>query len=338
MLALRSGINGLGKPNSFFEEMLENGPTGGITIVHNEAATVDEARIREIADEQIKAGARPTLVVKTAAGKVVSPIEGVVHSAAFKCTVLAQRKHLLIVGPAGSGKTTLATQIAKLLPNMTGENDGVGRPFYCTGAVFRESKLLGYTFPDKDGNVHYVTTAFREAWDKGGLFLFDEVDGSDPNALVAFNQALANGVCAFPDSPIARPAHPDFRAICAANTFGRGATRLYVGRNALDAAFLDRFAVWDVDYDRALERTLSGDHEWCDMLHAIRSAVDKLDVQLIVGTRAILDGGSAIADFMACGDDRATAVKDALAAFVWKGLAAVKVKAICLEAGISADV
>ena len=84
-----------------------------------------------------------------------------------------------------------------------------------------------------------VSTEFRKAYENGGLFLFDEIDASMPGAILAFNAALANNFMDFPDKKV--PRHKDFYCIAAANTFGSGADRQYVGRNQLDAASLDRF-------------------------------------------------------------------------------------------------
>ena len=49
----------------------------------------------------------------------------------------------------------------------------------------------------------------------------------------------------------------DCAIIATANTYGLGADRVYVGRNQLDGATLDRFIVIDVDYDEALEMALA---------------------------------------------------------------------------------
>jgi cobaltochelatase CobS len=72
--------------------------------------------------------------------------------------------------------------------------------------------------------------------------------------LAVVNAALANGVMAFPDQVVTR--HPNFRAVASANTYGRGATRAYVGRQAIDAATLDRFSVETIEVDEALENEL----------------------------------------------------------------------------------
>ena len=182
----------------------------------------------------------------------------------------------MLIGPAGSGKTSVAEQIAKSL----------AIPFRFTGAVDSPYKLTGFV----DANGKTVRTAFRETYENGGLFLFDEVDASSAGAMMAFNAALANGHADFPDGVIER--HKDFRCIAAANTFGRGADRIYVGRNALDGATLDRFVVVDFDYDEALETALAGDDmiDWVRRVQAIRKAVFKLKLRFVVSPRASIFG------------------------------------------------
>lgn len=201
-----------------------------------------------------------------------------------------------LVGPAGSGKTTLAEQCAKAL----------GRPFYMAARVTSEFKLVGFV----DAHGKTVRTQFREAYEKGGGFLFDEVDASDPDAMTTFNAALANGYCDFPDGMVQR--HPDFFAIAAGNTFGRGADRQYVGRNQLDAATLDRFQVFEVDYDEALEAKLAGDEDWTRHVQRVRKAIMLEQVRHVVSPRASIMG----ARLLAAGLDR----KMVEEATIWKGL------------------
>jgi len=94
------------------------------------------------------------------------------------------RLNVWLRGPAGSGKTTAAKMVAKALSLRFVTNGAISQPF----------ELLG--FMGVQGTL--VRTPFREAWEHGGVYLFDEVDSSNPNAVLAFNAALANGVCAFP--------------------------------------------------------------------------------------------------------------------------------------------
>jgi hypothetical protein len=191
----------------------------------------------------------------------------------------AQRVWPYLVGPAGSGKTTIAEQVAKAF----------GLPFYFAAKVQDKFDLMGYM----NGGGVYVTSLFRIAYETGGVFLFDEMDASDANALTAFNAALANGTCPFPDGMVKR--HPDFIAIGAGNTYGSGATRQYIGRTPIDAATLDRFAFITIDYDSELEAKLAPNDKWCRYVQAMRREVESRSLRHIVSPRATITGGRMIA-------------------------------------------
>lgn len=201
-----------------------------------------------------------------------------------------------LVGPAGSGKTTLAEQIAKAMKLK----------FYMAARVTDEFKLLG--FINVHGDVN--RTQFRDAYEHGGIFLFDEVDASEPDAVTTLNAALSNGYCDFPDGMVMR--HKDFHAIAAGNTFGRGADRQYVGRNQLDAATLDRFDIFEVDYDEQFELEIAGNAEWTRYVQKVRAAVAEAKVRHVVSPRASIRG----AKLLAGGMERSVVEE----ACVWKGL------------------
>ena len=206
-------------------------------------ARLDEARVMELIREHGGAPAHVTIDLRTPAMPEGAPGERVMHyREPLLMAAVNAGVNVMLVGPAGSGKTTAAQNVAQAL----------GLPFYFTGAVDSPYKLMG--FIDAQGRT--VRTAFREAYEHGGVFLFDEMDASLPGAVLAFNAALANGHADFPDGIVKR--HSDFRAVAACNTFGRGADRQYVGRLQLDAASLDRFAVMTWDYDPALESAMIG--------------------------------------------------------------------------------
>jgi cobaltochelatase CobS len=156
---------------------------------------------------------------------------------------LGARCHVLLVGPAGTGKSMLATHAAEAL--------GLQLQAISLGPTTPMSKVFGYF--DAHGNYH--DTPFRRAFEHGGVMLLDELDNGHPGLLAELNQALALGVCAFADRMVA--AHPDFRLVATGNTYGTGGDRQYVGRQALDAATLDRFVTIDVPVDENLEERVA---------------------------------------------------------------------------------
>ena len=90
------------------------------------------------------------------------------------------------------------------------------------------------------------------------------------------------------DNPVATR-HPDFVCIAAANTWGRGADREYVGRNELDASTIDRFLMGTVpmDYDESLERQLCPDAQLYERLRGYRERIRQNRLERIVSTRFI---------------------------------------------------
>ena len=178
---------------------------------------------------------------------------------------------IMLIGPAGSGKNVAISQVAEAL----------GQHMYYTNNASNEFKLTG--FIDAGGN--YRETEFYKAFKNGGIFFLDEIDNSDPSALIVINSALANGYMAFPHETIDK--HPDFRIIAAANTWGKGADLQYVGRNALDGATLDRFDNIFFDYDTNLERALYPNDEVLQFMWSFRNAVYQSKIPHIVSTRGI---------------------------------------------------
>jgi MoxR-like ATPase len=197
-------------------------------------------------------------------------------------------EHVFLVGPAGSGKSYIAGQVAKIL----------GMPFasMSVGPNTSNSKLFGFI----NGAGSYVTTPFRETYENGGMFLLDEMDNGHAGLLTELNQMLAGDTCAFADKMVDK--HPTFRMIATGNTFGRGANRQFVGRNVLDAATLDRFATIEVPVDERLEKALAlayaGDEPtmidlvstWVKYVQAVRARADELKINVIVSPRASIAG------------------------------------------------
>jgi cobaltochelatase CobS len=203
------------------------------------------------------------------------------------------RLPIWMYGEAGSGKTTAAGIVAK--------QKGLPFAFISVCPTSTQSQFLGYM----DATGTYRRTIFRDVFENGGVFLFDEIDNGNPSILAVMNTALANGECAFPDGIIQR--HKDCILMAAANTIGRGANSMYVGRNAIDAATLDRFVYIPWDIDENLESALMGENwtpDICDVteggstsggawLKTVRTARAKavdLGLKHIISTRAALYG------------------------------------------------
>jgi hypothetical protein len=209
-------------------------------------------------------------------------LDGPLHQSTERIIQICAIGHpVMMVGPAGCGKTTIGNHAARAL-NL---------PFYITSTVTETHQLTGFI----DGHGVYHRTPFRDAFEYGGLWVPDEIDAWDAAALLVANSALANGYSVFPDSPAPIARHPNFRMVATANTFGHGADRVYVGRNELDAASLDRFATINVGYDLTLERMLcNGNVEWLEYVWKIRKAVNENKIRHVVSTRAIIMGSAAL--------------------------------------------
>lgn len=198
--------------------------------------------------------------------------------------------NVMLVGEAGCGKTTLAEQVSAAL--------GLRFAFLSCTAGVSESRLVGRFVPvGEGGRFEYVAAPFVDFYENGGLFLLDEVDAADANVLMCLNAALANGHMETPNpaKPIIKR-HPDFRIIVAANTYGLGADRQYVGRNQLDAATLDRFVcgTFELDYDATFERSV-GHADVVRWAHDLRAAVRRNKLRRVVSTRLILNGTKMLA-------------------------------------------
>ncbi|ATL70743.1 AAA family ATPase [Nocardia terpenica] len=253
------------------------------------APKLDRAEVEKIAREIVAGIVYPTrtVVIK---GETKRQIEGNTHAQlADVTTALLAGEHVMMVGPAGTGKSTIAEQAAEALHL---------RSFSLSlSPQTPASQIIGYM----QAQGEYVRTLFREAYEHGGLFHFDEVDNAHPSVLAVINSALANGHMAFPDQMVKR--HPDFRAVASANTYGRGATRAYVGRQAIDAATLDRFTIITIEIDDVLESALvastgiddSVQRQILTHVRKLRRNAEKHGLNVVISPRASVGMGKLLA-------------------------------------------
>lgn len=264
--------------------------------VNQESNTIETAlndKFKKAEAELFKL-AETTRKIEVKTPKKITKLEGVQHkNFEILLKTVAAGLPILMVGPAGTGKTHSA-QLA---------SEALGLDFYSisVGSQTSKSDLIGYMAAG--GN--YIDTAFRRAYELGGVFLLDEADAGNSNVLILLNAALSNGYMSFPDKMV--QAHEDFRLIASANTFGTGANRQYVGRNQLDAATLDRFAtiLWEIDerVEAALAGTTAAGKKWLKVVRAVRRrAIDELDLRVVISPRAVQRGAKLLAAGIAFDD------------------------------------
>lgn len=205
-----------------------------VAAIVNDMLTARLADMREANNVRIITAAKPEGV----------KVEGFRHPAYYDTMLCAANNiDVYLHGPAGTGKSTIAQQVAEAL-NIE---------YYYTSAVMLKSELEGFV----DAKGEYVATAFYNAVKNGGLFCFDEVDQTDAEVMKAFNTFLAQRIYCFPNGEKVQ-AHKDFKVICCANTIGRGASSENVSAYQLDSSTLDRFAFLKVDYCEAFDAFICG--------------------------------------------------------------------------------
>ena len=196
------------------------------------------------------------------------------------------RKHTIIVGGAGAGKTHATEQAARAL----------GLPFHPMTAATFAHELVGY----RDATREYARTPFRDAFENGGICLIDEADASAADCLLVLNAMLANGYGAFPDGRV--KAHADFICVLCCNTDGSGATMQFTGRVRLDGAFLDRFLRQEWVVDPAIEKASAGGYtEWLGCVRAVRAYAEQHQILDVIATPRAVANGAAL---LSAGEER----------------------------------
>lgn len=183
---------------------------------------------------------------------------------------------VMMTGPAGTGKGFIARNVAK----------SCNAEFFEVNAVKNSYDLTGFV----DANSRFVRTPFYDACKsvsegKAAVFLFDEMDCSEPEVLKVFNEALSSKEFTFPNDE--RLSFDDLIVLCACNTFGTGSDDMYCGCQ-LDASTLDRFVMVKVDYNRNVEmRIAQYDEELVDFIDLFRLQTEKNGLPFIVSYRSL---------------------------------------------------
>jgi len=174
---------------------------------------------------------------------------------------------VMLTGEKGSGKTTVAKQVAEFL----------GLKFNAISMT--RQTTLSYLLGFRNIEGTYIPSELYHCIKDGGLFLIDEIDAGDANVLLCLN-TIENGYVAFPDGII--ECHKDFRLMSTANP--QNQHQHYTGRSKLDAATLDRFDIIDIDRDQKLEATLV-DYETLRDMNVLRKVVKEANSDIVVSMR-----------------------------------------------------
>ena len=248
---------------------------------------------KQVAEAVEKLNVPQVVTLRVDNGTTTKEVKGLQHEKLQTIIKLAaMKKKIYMYGPAGTGKNVIAKQVAEALDLK----------FYSCSQIVMKHELIGYC----DANGNYIATDFYRAFTNGGLFFFDELDSSCPDAVVAINQAIENRYLEFPGQGMLT-AHNDFRVIAAGNTCGVGATAQYTGRAALDASTLNRFMVVNIDYSPAIENAIAPANV-VKVCRDIRSYCAGRNIDLVVSYRTMTD----LADALAAGIEVAEALNVAV--------------------------
>jgi MoxR-like ATPase len=192
------------------------------------------------------------------------------------------RRPIMLVGPAGSGKTTAGHQLAQTY----------GVPFFANSNSQWDTRTQAFGYMDANGT--YQPGYLYGPMKNGGVLLDDEIDASNQAVMVSKNTAIENRFAQFPNGETVL-AHDNFIYVGSANTYGRGADRMYVGRTQLDAATLNRFIFIDWDYDEKLELSISCNEKWTKWVQKVRKVTQKHKMRYVVSPRQSIAGGELLA-------------------------------------------
>lgn len=212
---------------------------------------------------------------------------------------------IAVRGPAGNGKSTGVKTVLEAMGYNIYHMD-------CTDSTTAE-QLIGGLYPEGDGqggiNMVFKHGIFTKAFeDPKGAVQLDEFDALDPRVAMTLQSALHRaslGKRRF----VSSPDHPqggvhavgDCPIIVTMNTWGNGATREYVGRNAIDAASMDRFdTVLDTTYthEKKIVRSAGYSDTTADWVVSkaieIRKKIENKNLRIVFSTRRVLNIAEAV--------------------------------------------
>ncbi len=219
------------------------------------------------------------------------------------CYNLHSRKPILLIGHTGTGKTSLAEQVAARIGQPTIRANMNGQTSI--------SDFVGF-WGVKGAETYWVDGVLPFAMQKGLWLIVDELDCADAPILTVLNAVLErNGKLVLKEKghEVITP-HKNFRIIATANAAGRMAEyrSLYQGTNIMNEAFMDRFKCYVIDYmpDALEKKVLKAAypalsemlcHKLVELANNVRKAFLQETVQCTFSTRRLLDWAEDIVYF-----------------------------------------
>ncbi len=146
---------------------------------------------------------------------------------------------LWISGPTGCGKT-------EALKNVFGALN-IPTVIVSAKSSTEPDDILGRV-QIRNGDTVFVPGNLLRAYELGYAIIFDEIDGYNPEVLMACHRMLERAVVTLDDGTIVKPA-PRIYMAATANTRGDGqGSDGYTGTNSFNLASLNRFEKWELDY------------------------------------------------------------------------------------------
>ena len=225
-------------------------------------------------------------------------IEGLIHKKQSQLIkTVSMGMHVLMVGGAGTGKTTAARKAAKAL--------GVDFHKFQGHKHAVADDLFGFI---SAANGEYISGEAFEPVTEGGLLFIDELDVCTPSLVKACNSLTDDSdYVQFPHETVKK--HEDFVVVAAANTIGQGANELYTGASGqLDASSLDRLVYIDWPIDENIEEELATAHapekgeKWVRFVRQVREAVNDRGILLEITPRASIKGAKMLGAGFSFGD------------------------------------
>ena len=305
LMDVLGGLNA-SRENKVYDDAMVERVDEACEVSHQNAKVVNRMMKQlatHIADESLhRGGAVPSFKLEINEAQTYQSEQPLHYKFPLVAAAVTNRIPTMIVGPAGWGKTSTIKALANACGIAWDNQEDVEYIIQSIGPQTSKADILGYM----DANGKYVESQFRKCFENGLIYACDEADAGSAGSLTLLNQGFANEECSFPDNGMVQR-HEDFVPLFLANTYGQGANATYVGRNQLDAATLDRFAVVEYDYDEAWEGKICGvdregsqlkmdaggkrtNEEWVDYVCRVRGAVDSLAVRHVVSPRASING------------------------------------------------